>query len=63
MRFYAVPNDLIGGWDVSAWDKPVSEHVWENDEFTVGSYLSKLWAERVARALNLYYEAGYERTE
>ena len=58
-KFYAVVNDLIGGWDVSMWDKPVSEHVtseggpraWENQ--TIGSFMDKPTAEAVARSLNL----------
>ena len=49
-KFFAVVNDLIGGYDVSMWNKPVSMHA--VGEPTVGTFLDKEWAEQVARALN-----------
>ena len=49
-KFFAVVNDLIGGYDISMWNKPVSMHA--VDEPTVGTFLDKEWAEQVARALN-----------
>ncbi len=57
-KFHAVVNDLIGGWDVSMHDKPVSEHIdvengggWR--ERTIGSFMSANTAQAVARSLNL----------
>ncbi len=56
-KFHAVVNDLIGGYDVSMWDKPVSEHVLgENGpvaERTIGSFMDEATATAVARSLNL----------
>jgi hypothetical protein len=59
-KFYAVVNDLIGGWDVSMNDKPVSEHVETTDigrlgwrERTIGSFMDEETAKAVARSLNL----------
>lgn len=57
--YYAVPNDLIGGWDVSLHNKPVGEHDTRNGESTVGSFMSQRDAEMVAFALNgTYYTEG-----
>ena len=55
MKFHAVVNDLIGGWDVSMYDKPVSEHVNQGRwaEHTIGSFMSEDTAVAVARSLNL----------
>ncbi len=52
--YYAVVNDLIGGYDVSIFNKPVSQHDTrpEGGEWTIGSFLSQEWAERIAAALN-----------
>ncbi len=54
VTYYAVVNDLIGGYDVSIFDKPVSEHDTrpEGGEWTIGSFISQEWAERIAVALN-----------
>jgi hypothetical protein len=62
-KFYAVVNDLIGGWDVSMYDKPVSEHVrskiedgfeyHEWAERTIGSFMDEDTAKAIARSLNL----------
>ena len=70
-KFYAVVNDLIGGWDVSMHDKPVSEHVtseggpraWEDT--TIGSFMDKGTATAVARSLNLmqYCACGDDEKE
>jgi hypothetical protein len=51
VTYYAVINDVIGGYDVSEYDKPVSEH--GTDEHTVGSFMDEPGAVRVAEALNL----------
>ncbi len=56
-KFYAVENDLIGGWDVSMYDKPVSEHEFGEGgpavERTIGTFMDKASAVAVARSLNL----------
>ena len=52
MRHYAVENDLIGGWDISWWNVPVSQHNPDAGMYTIGSFLSKEWAERIAAALD-----------
>jgi hypothetical protein len=47
MRWYAVVNDLVGGWAVSAHDKPLSEH-----DFRIGQTpLAELYDEDDARAV------------
>ena len=53
-HYYPVVNDLIGGYDVSEWDKPVSEHDTrpEGGEYTIGTFMTEEWATRVADALN-----------
>ena len=52
--FYAVVNDLIGGYDVSIFNKPVSQHDTRlsGGEWTIGSFISEGWAKRIAKALN-----------
>ena len=56
MTFYPVVNDLIGGYDVSEWDKPVSQHDTrpEGGEYTIGTFMTEEWATRVAVALNAF---------
>ncbi len=49
--YYAVVNDVIGGWDVSEYDKPVSEHGF--DEPTIAWGMTKRWAYRVAEGLQM----------
>ncbi len=49
--YYAVMNDLIGGYDVSLYDKPVGDH--DNDEYTIGSFMNHEDAQRIADALNM----------
>lgn len=48
--YYAVVNDLIGGYDVSIHNKTVGNH--GEDEWTIGSFMSQEGAEEVAHALN-----------
>lgn len=50
--YYAVVNDLIGGYDVSQYNKPVGDHNHELGEYSIGTFLTQEWAERVANALN-----------
>jgi len=51
-KFYAIENDLIGGWDVSEHDKPASQHDLAAGERTIGSFLTFEWATIVAEALS-----------
>ncbi len=48
--YYAVVNDLIGGYDVSTYNKTVGDH--GEDEWTFGSFMSREDAVQVAHALN-----------
>ncbi len=48
--YYAVVNDLIGGYDVSTYNKTVGDH--GEDEWTFGSFMSQEDAVQVAHALN-----------
>ena len=48
--YYAVVNDLIGGYDVSTFNKTVGDH--GPQEWTLGSFFSKETAELVANTLN-----------
>ncbi len=48
--YYAVVNDLIGGYDVSTFNKPVGYY--GPQEWTLGSFFSKETAELVANTLN-----------
>ena len=59
-KFYAVVNDLIGGYDISLWNKPVSEHHITHGEYTIGSFISEEWAEKIAHALNALEVDGNE---
>jgi len=49
--YYAVVNNLIGGYDVSTHNKTVSDH--GEDEWTYGSFVSEAIAKQVADALNV----------
>jgi len=51
-KFYAVQNDLIGGWDVSEHNKRASQHDIAAGERTIGSFLTLPWATLVAEALS-----------
>jgi hypothetical protein len=52
MTYYAVVNDLIGGYDVSLFNKTTGNHDHMKDEWTIGSFMSQEGAEKIAKALN-----------
>ncbi len=59
--YYAVLNDLIGGYDVSTHNKNVGDHDHDNGEYTEAWGMTKEFAERVARALNKEEYARFMR--
>lgn len=50
--FYAVVNDLVGGWAVSEHNKPLSQHNTPAGEHDIADFMSKTWAVRIADLLN-----------
>lgn len=58
--WYAVENDLIGGWDVSTYDKPMSQHDTRAGEHSIGSFLSEAHAKLIAELLNKENYVGQE---
>lgn len=52
MTYYARPNDLIGGYCVTKYDKPLSEHDTTNGERPTLDFLDEDWAENLAMILN-----------
>lgn len=54
--YYVVVNDVIGGWDVSEYDKPASEH--DRDESAIAWGLLEEAAKMIALALNQRYGDG-----
>ncbi len=48
--YYVVVNDLVGGYDISEYDKPVSEH--GEDEATIAWGLTEEWAKKIVSLLN-----------
>lgn len=54
---FAVVNDLIGGWDVSEYDKTVGDH--GEGEWTIGTFISEEWAKKIARSLTIV--AAYDK--
>lgn len=56
-HWYAVPNDLIGGYTVANVNKPDSQHnVYEGD-FEVGTFLSLGTAKHIAEIHNLWWDS------
>ena len=49
VKYYAVVNDTIGGWDVSEYDKPISQHT--RKERSIAWGLTESDARRVAELL------------
>lgn len=54
--WYAVPNDLIGGWCIMTVDKPPSQCDWRGGELEIGWIMTKDDAIEIAR---LHNEFGY----
>lgn len=59
-KHYAVVNDVIGGWDVSPWDLPVSALQPEEGLFSIGTFMTEEAAGRVARGLDLAAALGVD---
>ncbi len=51
-KWYAVENDLIGGWDVANVDKPTGAQDYDEGEYAVAWGLSYEVAKRLAYLLN-----------
>lgn len=51
-KWFAVVNDLIGGWSVSNVDKPSSDTDSTNGEYEIGCFLSEGIARHVAASHN-----------
>ncbi len=51
-RWYAVPNDLIGGWAVATDDVPPSEHSRENGIVAVADCMDEPTARHIAALHN-----------
>ena len=55
--WYAVPNDLIGGYSVSTVNKPDSQHnVYEGD-FEVGTFMTLESAQHIAEIHNQWWNS------
>jgi hypothetical protein len=54
-RWYAVDNDLIGGYAVATVDKPESEHNVYEADYTVGTFMTKRCAEHIADLHNQWW--------
>ena len=57
-RLYVVVNDLIGGYDLSPYNKPASQH--GPDEYPVAWGLSEEWATLLVYAWNTRNETDDE---
>ncbi len=57
-RWYAQPNDLIGGWCLMTVDKPPSQADHTKGEIEVGTFLSQGIAEHVATQHNAHVHTG-----
>jgi hypothetical protein len=55
-RWYAVPNDLIGGWDISNVNKPESQRNPYGEEFEIGSFLTEEVAQHIVDVHNTWWE-------
>jgi hypothetical protein len=53
MTYYAQPNDLIGGWVVTLYDKPMSEHNTTEGECPIADFYDEDHAQNYAMVLNL----------
>jgi hypothetical protein len=54
VKWYAVPDDLIGGWAVSHVDKPLSEQDAKAGEGEIASFMDQQAAEYIANLHNTY---------
>jgi hypothetical protein len=56
-RWYAVSNDLIGGYSVATADKPESQLNPQNGEFEIGSFMTLKSAQHIADLHNSWWDA------
>ncbi len=54
--WYAVENDLIGGYSVATVNKPESQLNVFNNEFVVGTFMTQELASHIAEAHNKWWE-------
>jgi hypothetical protein len=56
-RWYAVVNDLIGGWSIATADLPESQINVFNDEFEVGTFMHEDTAKHIAYMHNCWWDS------
>ena len=56
-RWYAVVNDLIGGYAIATTNKPISEIDPYSGEFELGDFLTKEMAQHIADLHNYWWDS------
>lgn len=56
VRWFAVVNDLIGGWAVSHVDKPLSQQDWEQGEGEIADFCTEAVARHIVDLHNAWVE-------
>lgn len=60
--WYAVPNDLIGGWSVSNVDKPASQINVYHSQFELGTFMDRRVAEHIVNLHNKWWNRYVDDT-